>query len=74
MAKTTKRTTTEQNAAQMYDARTKEVETIIQTVRFRLDLHRGRFRDSGSNDWGFVGDLGSIAEELKAIADRLVTK
>jgi hypothetical protein len=68
--KKTKRETTK-SAAETYAERKREIATLIEAIEFRLQIHEGSFSDRDRRDWGFVGDLGSVAERLREIADFL---
>ena len=69
MAKTTKRTTKrERTAAEAYAERTAEIEKLLAAIKGALDVHANDFRAAGSTNWGYVGDLGFIAHQLRDAA------
>lgn len=58
----------QQTAKQAYQARTKEIEKYLASIRKELDRHQQEFKHEGvERNWGFVGDLGYIAEQLHIV-------
>lgn len=54
------------SAAETYRARLAEVRELIRRLDGALRIHERR-QSARPNDWGFPGDLGSIAERLREL-------
>jgi hypothetical protein len=59
-----KTTTTNQKATEAYKARLAEVQKQMARIQDALKTHV-----DGKLNWGHVGDLGYVADELKTAAD-----
>ena len=59
-----KTTTTNQNASEAYKARLAEVLKQMARIQGALTTHV-----DGTLNWGHVGDLGYVTEQLKTAAD-----
>ena len=56
--------TAKETAAQAYSRRSKEITDHIKRIQQALKKHAQKFKKEDRN-WGYVGDLGHIADELK---------
>jgi len=59
-----------ESAAQAYKRRSQEIAKFLTTLDKQLKKHAQDFKKNETN-WGYVGDLGHIAEELKDLAEGL---
>lgn len=57
------------NAAESYSARLTEVRDLIRRLERSIAIHARR-QNGRPGDWGFPGDLASIAEGLRQITPR----
>jgi hypothetical protein len=63
-------TTTKQTATECYAARKNEIEKMIAELQSKLAAHAAE-QAADSKNWGFAGDLGRIAANLKEINDSI---
>lgn len=57
-----------ETAVQAYDRRSKEIVKLLKDVDRHLKKHAQDFKKESTN-WGYVGDLGHIAGELKSLME-----
>lgn len=62
---------TETNVLDQYELRQDEIKKLLAQIKVGLDLHDRNASGQGGHHWGHVGDLNSIAAELRDIRDRL---
>ena len=55
-----------QTAKQAYEARMKQINERLATIRQELDRHQREFKNEERN-WGYAGDLGYVEEQLHII-------
>lgn len=55
-------------AAKAYEDRRAKINHLVDQLTAALDEHETKMKASPRN-WGFVGDLGNVVEELKNIVD-----
>ena len=55
--------TTKQSAAACYAERQTECQDLIKRIADQLERHASRQKQKPA-DWGYVGDLGRVADEL----------
>ena len=63
--------TTEMNVLDQYELRQDEIMKLLAQIKTGLELHDRNASGKGGHHWGHVGDLNSIAAELRDIRDRL---
>ncbi len=57
-----------QTAKQAYEARMKQINERLATIRQELDRHQREFKQDGKErDWGYAGDLGYVGEQIRII-------
>jgi hypothetical protein len=57
---------TERTAAEVYAEREQDIAAILEWIETELETHRER-RGKTEGDWGHVGDLGHVRDELKNV-------
>jgi len=55
------------DAKSAYAARKKEIAGLLRTLQAKLKQHEQKFTAEGGRNWGYVGDLGQAAEQLREI-------
>ncbi len=58
------KTTAKQTAAETYETRRREIAAMLELLKCELEGHADNAKADGL-DWGHVGDLGHIRENLK---------
>jgi hypothetical protein len=58
---------TDKLCVNQYNERYKEAEKTLKDMLTKIKQHKKEFKQSGSTNWGYVGDMGYIAEKLQAI-------
>jgi len=58
---------TKQVAKDVYEIKYNEVENQLKAALKGLKKHKALFKKSGETDWGYVGDLGYVQEQLDTI-------
>jgi hypothetical protein len=61
-------------AEKAYKDKEREIDTLIKKISKKLDKHSKDFKKNGSTDWGFVGDLGKIAQDLREMDEYFMVK
>jgi len=59
--------TEQQTAKAEYDNRIKDINSYIKNITKNMANHKKRFTKEGSTNWGMVGDVGKVAQDLKNI-------
>jgi hypothetical protein len=60
------------NIEDEYESKRKAIKILIKSIEKKLDNHSKKFKKEGSINWGFVGDVGRIAQDLKEINDYMM--
>lgn len=61
----------QQTAPECYAELRKEIAVLMNSIQTELKEHAERAK--GSNDWGYVGDLGKIRQEATEILETLIS-
>jgi hypothetical protein len=60
-----------ETASKCYEEKRLAIDMKLRTIQSMLISHKGRFEEDGSTDWGYVGDVGKVNDDLGEIMNFL---
>lgn len=54
-----------------YKQKKENILKLLKQLETKIAQHEKQFTDKGKSDWGYVGDLGHIEEEIKNLHEFL---
>jgi hypothetical protein len=58
-------------ALDRYEEKRLAIDMKLRAIRSMLISHKGRFEEDGSTNWGYVGDVGKVDDDLGEIMNFL---